>query len=92
MTRELYERVKMPDDFLGPSTRLSLSADEIEREFIAANPWLKPEMISVTCRKGKLLDVRVCFDRDLTPRNCGSNEDQSRLCRASEIAVPPVSR
>lgn len=91
VSRQLYERIAVPPAFKATDAALQLSANEIERDFLAANPWLKPEMISVTCRKGKLLDVRVCFDRDLTPRNCGSNEDQSRLCRASEIAVPPVS-
>ncbi len=49
-------------------------------------------MISVSCRKGDLLDIRVCFGRDLAPRSCGPNEDQRRLCSASEIVVPPVAR
>jgi len=30
-------------------------------------------MISVTCRQQELLDVRVCFGRDLFPRSCGPN-------------------
>jgi ribonuclease T2 len=90
VTRELYERVKVPESFLAPSTQLSLSVEEIERAFTAANPWLKPEMMSVSCRGSNLLDIRVCFGRDLFPRTCGPNEEQSRLCSASEIAVPPV--
>ena len=68
-----------------------MSAEEIEREFAAANPWLKPEMFSVSCRGADLLDIRVCFGRDLFPRSCGVNEDQTRLCRASKIEVPPVT-
>ncbi|MGZ3266294.1 MAG: hypothetical protein ACXU6Y_11365, partial [Croceibacterium sp.] len=92
VSRQLYERITVPPEFKATDAALQLSANEIERDFLAANPWLKPEMISVTCRKGKLLDVRVCFDRDLAPRNCGSNEDQGRLCKAGVIAVPPASR
>ena len=47
-------------------------------------------MIAVTCRRQNLLDIRVCFGRDLFPRACGSNEDQKRLCPVSKITVPPV--
>lgn len=91
VARELYERVSVPEHFLAPGAELVLSADEIEREFAAANPWLKPEMISVSCRGPDLLDIRVCFGRDLFPQACGVNEDQARLCRASKIEVPPVT-
>jgi ribonuclease T2 len=90
VTRELYDRVKVPDDLLAPSAQISLSAEEIERQFTAANPWLKPEMISISCRGPNLLDIRVCFGRDLFPRSCGPNEEQRRLCSSSQIIVPAV--
>ena len=91
VSRQLYDRIAVPREFKATDTTLQLSASEIERAFLAANPWLKPETISVTCRKGKLLDIRVCFGRDLAPRYCGANEDQNRLCKARVIAIPPVS-
>ncbi len=91
VARKLYERITVPPRLKAPGAELVLSADEIEREFAAANPWLKPDMMSVSCRGPNLLDIRVCFGRDLVPRGCGANEDQRRLCRASEIAVPPVA-
>ena len=90
VARELFERVGVPDRFLAPDAHRVLSPDDIEREFLAANPWLKAEMISVTCRKQNLIDIRVCFGRDLFPRACGVNEDQKRLCPVPEIGVPPV--
>ena len=68
----------------------TLSPDEIERAFLEANDWLEPEMMSVTCRGENLLDVRVCFGRDLFARPCGANEDQRRLCRADKIGIPPI--
>ncbi len=89
VARELYERIKVPQRFAAPTSAHALSPDEIERAFLEANDWLEPEMMSVTCRGENLLDVRVCFGRDLFPRHCGLNEDQRRLCRANRIAVPP---
>ena len=90
VARQLYERVSVPLRFLANDADRLASPDEIEREFLAANPWLEPDMISVTCRRANLLDIRVCFGRDLFPRACGVNEDQKRLCPAANIAVPPV--
>jgi ribonuclease T2 len=92
IARKLYDRITVPPELKAPGAELVLSAEEIERAFMSANPWLKPDMISITCRKGKLLDIRVCFRRDLTARNCGANEDQGKLCRTREIIVPPVAR
>ncbi|MGH6736181.1 MAG: ribonuclease T2 family protein [Methyloceanibacter sp.] len=86
--RALYERIVVPPQFDDPEAQRHLSPDEIEREFIAVNPWLQADMIAVTCRRDNLLDIRVCFDRALRPRPCGVNEDQARLCRANTISVP----
>ena len=72
-------------------TRQSLSADQIESAFADANPWLKSDMMSVSCRGENLLDVRICFGRDLFPRACGANEEEARLCRSSKIAVPSAT-
>jgi ribonuclease T2 len=91
VARELYERIGVPSGFLAPGVNLD-SPDEVERAFLDANPWLKPEMISVTCRKAHLLDIRVCFGRDRAPRACGVNEEQKRLCAAPKITVPPPPR
>jgi ribonuclease T2 len=92
VARDLYERIKVPERFRAPTAPSSLSADEIEQEFIAANPWLKPDMMAVSCRGPNFLDIRVCFGHDLFPQACGPNEDESRLCPASTIVVPPIAR
>jgi ribonuclease T2 len=90
VARELYERVSVPERFRAPEADRLLSPEAIESEFLAANPWLKPEMIAVSCRRQNLLDIRICFGRDLFPRACGANENQTRLCPATTIDVPPV--
>jgi len=91
VARELYERVNVPARFVTPDTALAVSPDEIEGAFAEVNSWLRPEMISVSCRGPNLLDIRICFGRDLFPQACGVNEDQRRLCRARKIAVPSTA-
>jgi ribonuclease T2 len=90
IARELYQRVAVPPPFKQSDKPLELSLAEIETDFLDANPWLKPDMIAISCRKGQLLDIRVCFDRDLAPRACGANEDQRLLCRLDRVSVPPA--
>jgi ribonuclease T2 len=91
VARDLYERVSVPERFLASDAQGLLSPDEIERAFASANSWLKPEMIAVSCKGQDLIDIRVCFGRDLFPRACGANEDEERLCLAGKVAVPPVT-
>jgi ribonuclease T2 len=92
IARELYERITIPPRFAAMQDPLAIAPSEIERDFLSANPWLKPDTISVSCRRNALLDVRICFGRDLFPRSCGANEEQ-RLCRSPSVTVsPPQTR
>jgi ribonuclease T2 len=86
--RQLYERVSIPALFASASP-MRMSPDAIEQAFVAANSWLKPEMMAVTCHHGQLADVRICFNRDLSARACGANLDQGRLCPLQTITVLP---
>ena len=86
--RNLYGQVTVPASFDDPETQRFLSPETIEAAFIAANDWLKPDMIAVTCRRGKLFGVRLCFSTDLAPQACGANINQKRLCPLKRIAVP----
>jgi ribonuclease T2 len=83
--------VEVPPRLAGLEAAEEASPEEIERAFLDANPWLKADMIAVTCRRQTLLDIRICFGRDLFPRPCGGNEDQRRLCPASKISIPPAA-
>lgn len=91
LARDLYERVSIPPLFSGADRGLRLTESDIEAEFLKSNAWLKPNMIVVSCRGQNLLDVRICFGRDLFPKPCGSNEER-RVCRAGTINVPAARR
>ena len=91
LARDLYERVSIPPRFSGADRGLRLTESEIETEFLKSNAWLKPNMIVVSCRAQNLLDVRICFGRDLFPKPCGPNEEQ-RICRAGAINVPAATK
>lgn len=91
--RELYEKVKIPARFVAlQDDRLTISPGDLVREFLEANPGLRPDMIAVQCggTGNRLREVRICFDKAGAFRACGSNENQRRLCSADRMYVPPV--
>jgi ribonuclease T2 len=93
LARELYEKVKIPEKFAElDNDRMTISPGELARDFLAANPGLRPDMIAVQCGGpgNRLREVRICFDKSGAFRSCGTNENQRRLCAADRMYVPPV--
>src|SRR5690606_22891811 len=90
VSRRLFDSIRIPARYRAPRRSVIVSPEQIETDFLKANPELGPEMISITCDRKHLREVRICFSRDLEPRACGENERQSRLCRAARLVMPPV--
>jgi len=84
--REARAKVTIPDALKSPGRDERLAPIEIARQFVAANPGLRPDMMAVACTRDRLQEVRVCFTKDLrgfTP----CPELARRNCRAPEIGV-----
>ena len=93
MARSLYNKVKIPQRFATiTDPRTFVATPELLAEFVAANPGMKPDGIAVDCGGAgpRLKEVRICFDKGGNFRSCGRNENQSRMCSAQRIYVPPV--
>ncbi|MGQ3674540.1 ribonuclease T2 family protein [Xanthobacter sp. TB0139] len=86
--RAAREHVVVPAQFQRLEQYRTLSPDELEAAFMAANPGLKRNMISVSCDKHRLREVRICMSRDLAFRPCG--EVNRRTCRLNRMVMPPV--
>ena len=93
LARKLYEGVKIPARLQNVTDqRTFMSPDEVIKEFVAANPTLKPDMIAVECGGpgNRLKEVRVCFDKVGNYQACGRNENQKKMCSAARMYIPPV--
>ncbi|MEJ2227456.1 MAG: ribonuclease T [Alphaproteobacteria bacterium] len=90
LVRRIYKQITIPERFQRLSKPLAISPDEVEAEFLKANPALKPEMVSIVCRGSRLSELRICFSRDETLQACGVNETQRKLCNSRKIVMPPV--
>lgn len=62
---------------------------DLERAFVAANPGLRTDMMSVACRRSALQEVRICMTKDLRSFRTCPEVDRGG-CRTREITVEPL--
>ncbi|MBZ4021212.1 ribonuclease T [Rhodobacter sp. TJ_12] len=86
--RRAYDSITIPQVFTALRKDIRLPAAEVEAAFLEENPDLLPEMITITCRQGRIQEARICLTRDLTPRRCGP--DVIRDCQMSDALMEKV--
>jgi ribonuclease T2 len=65
-----------------------LPAAVVEEAWLAANPGLTADMLTVTCRDGHVQEVRICLTTDLAPRDCAP--DVRRDCSLEAARLPAI--
>lgn len=94
MARRIYSGIKIPDNYIQLRQQIVTSTGAVEQDFLRANKQLNASMISISCTGGgstpRLQEVRICFDKGGTPKTCGDNERQGKLCRSDRVTMPPV--
>jgi ribonuclease T2 len=88
LSRLAYERVARPELLRRLDREVRLPAEVIEEAFLEENRAFADEMMTVTCRAGRVQEVRLCLTRELEPRDCG--RDVERDCTLSEAIFPPM--
>ena len=84
--RDARLAVTIPDALKGGVDARTLAPVDIARQFVAANRGLRPDMMAVTCARGQLQEVRICFSKDL--RGFTPCPEVARAnCRTPEIAL-----
>ena len=86
--RDAFSRIKLPADLSRGDAAVTLSADQIEEKFLAANPGMSRRGISTSCEGRQLEEVRICLSEDLQFRDCAEVDRDG--CRISQITLPPV--
>ncbi|MEX5727749.1 ribonuclease T2 [Rhodovulum iodosum] len=86
--RRAYEAVTRPEVFRKLPKTVRLPARVVEDAFLAANPGWAADMLTITCKNGRIQEARLCLTRDLVPRRCGEDIDDD--CRLNGALMPPV--
>lgn len=86
--RRAFDAVTIPAVFGQMSKTLHVPAEVIEGAFLEANPGLRRDQITITCKDGLIQEVRLCLTPDLEPRRCGP--DVIRDCRMKDAILEAV--
>jgi|TARA_R110000851_G_scaffold237250_1_gene390104 ribonuclease T2 len=88
LSRAAFDRLARPEVFRKLTKPVKLPAKVVEEAFLKANPGLEPDMLTITCREGRIQEARLCLSRDLTPVPCGV--DVVRDCAMRDALFDPI--
>lgn len=88
LSRLAFGSVARPDVLRQLTRAVRLPAAVVEEAFLAANPELEADMVTVTCKSGQIAEVRICLSRALEPRLCGA--DVRRDCADQGALLSPI--
>jgi ribonuclease T2 len=86
--RKARALVKIPPAYLDLAEPKTVSPNEVQEAFVAANPGLGPDGIAIGCDNRRLNEVRICLSKDLKFRDCA--EIARRTCRREQLSMPAV--
>lgn len=88
LSRRAYDSITRPDVFRQLERPVRLPASLIEEAFLRDNPGLEPDMLTITCREGRIQEARLCLSKDLNQVPCG--RDVVRDCTLRDALFDPL--
>jgi len=86
--RKARDSVTIPADLNQPSSQLQVSPAEVESKLASANPSFPKTAFRTSCyHDNDLQELRICLNKDLSPRACGPSAGE---CNASTVTLLPV--
>ena len=86
--RRAFGAVTMPEVLQQLDRTVRVPASVIEEAFLEVNPGWTADMLTITCRDGRIQEARLCLTRDLEPRRCGA--DVNRDCSLQDAVLDPI--
>ena len=86
LVRKAREAVRVPAEFGPAAPARSVDPARMEAAFIEANPGLDGDGIAVTCKAGRVEDVRICLTKSLQFRSCPAVHAEA--CGRSRVSLP----
>lgn len=84
--RAAHDSVAIPPVLDALDRDVTLPASVVEEAFLEANPDMVADGVTVTCKSGRIAEVRVCLTPELEPRACAAAA--ARDCRSRNAALP----
>lgn len=87
-SRQAYGAVARPAALRTRGGSGHIAPAAVEAAFLDANPGLQADQITVTCKQGRIQEVRICLTKTLEWRDCAP--DARRDCTLPGAGFPPV--
>jgi ribonuclease T2 len=71
LSRRAYASVVLPPVLSKLAEPIRVDPKVIERAFLEVNPDMAADGVTVTCKQGRISEVRICLTKSLEPRACG---------------------
>lgn len=84
--RQAYEHVNIPPSLRSLAGNRRVDPALVEKAFIAANPGMKLDGISISCNRNYMQEVRICMTKDLKFRPC--EQVNNNACRSHSVMMP----
>lgn len=88
LARRAYAQINRPEVFRTLDRPVKLPARVVEEAFLEANPGWERDMLTITCRAGRIQEARLCLTKSLEPVPCG--RDVVRDCAMRDALLDPV--
>ena len=88
LSREAYRTINRPALFRKLKDPVKVPAKVIEEAFLKENTHLKANQLTITCKKGRIQEARVCLSKELEPVPCG--RDTIKDCSMKNALFDPV--
>ncbi len=88
LARKAYENVIRPEVLRKLTKSVKIPARVVEQAFLKANPEWQPDMLTITCRKGRIQEARLCLTKSLEPVPCGP--DTLHDCQMAYALFDPL--
>lgn len=88
LSRDAYASVNRPEIFRKLDKPVTLPSWVVEEAFLKANPGWDKDMLTITCRQGRIQEARLCLSKELEPVPCG--RDVIRDCSLKDALFDPI--
>lgn len=88
LSRQAYDSITRPAVLRQLDRPVRLPARLIEEAFLRENAEISPDMLTVTCRNGRIQEARICMSKELVPVPCG--RDVIRDCTLNDALFEPL--
>ncbi len=86
LVRKAREAVRVPAEFGRSAPSRTVEPGRVEAAFLKANPGLEKDAVSVTCKAGRIREVRICLTKSLQFRSCPAVD--AAACDLPRVSMP----